>query len=282
MEVKQRGNALGYKILLFIYKVLGYRFVAFILNFVALYYLFFTPSVKKSMRSYYEHQGIKFTNKAYFNHIKMFALSIFDRFVSRIKPEDLTFTIQDREKLKIFENGAIALLSHVGGWGSAAQCLKDRLPLMHVVMKENTQENISKIEQSRQRYNEQSVKIIDLNQGPIAANVQIANALMAKEIVAMMADRVVDRSKTVEVEFFGSRVQINKNPFDIVLRTKKPLATIFVINTGVKKYDLIFDIISLDSVTNMAQSYAKLLEDILKKHPEQWYNFYDYFKEGIK
>ncbi len=57
VEIKQRGNAFGYKLLLLAYNIFGYALVAFILNFVALYYLLFAPSVKKSMQSYYKTQG---------------------------------------------------------------------------------------------------------------------------------------------------------------------------------------------------------------------------------
>lgn len=279
MEIKQRGNAFGYKALLLAYNIFGYRLVAFILNFVALYYLFFTPSVKKSMQSYYEHQGLCLTNKMYFNHIKTFALSIFDRFVSRIKPQDLSFKIYNRDILKELDKGGIVLLSHVGGWASAAYCLKDELPPMNIVMRESTQKNIHKVEESHKRHNEHNLKIIDLNQGSIAANIQIANALMNNELVALMADRVIDDRQTVKVEFFGSKVKINKNPFDIALRLKRPLVAIFVMNIGIKKYDLTLNIIKQDTLELMSQSYSDMLKNILIEHPNQWYNFYDFFKQ---
>lgn len=117
-----------------------------------------------------------------------------------------------------------------------------------------------------------------MNQGGIAANIQIANALMNKEIIAMMADRAVDSTKVVEVEFFGSKVKINKNPFDIAKRMSKPALAIFVINKELRKYDLFFEEIKGDSIEEMAQNYINVLESILKKNPMQWYNFYDFFK----
>ena len=281
MEVKQRGNAFGYRLLLLAYNIFGYKLVAFILNFVALYYLFFTPSVKESMQSYYKQQGLRLTNKLYFNHIKMFAISIFDRFVSRIKPEDLTFCVHNNDVIKTLnENGGVILLSHVGSWASAAHCLEDELPPMSIVMRENTQENIHKVEQNNQRDNEQKVNIIDLNQGAIPANIQIANALMANELVALMADRAVDNRKAIEVDFMSTKVCINKNPFEIAARVKKPLVAIFVTNHSLKKYDLVLELIEENSIEQMAQDYADILQKTVKKHPNQWYNFYDFFKEA--
>jgi len=280
MEIKQRGTAFGYKIVLWIYRLVGYKFVSFILNFVALYYVLFTPLVKKSMQSYYNHQGIKLTSLTYFKHIKMFSLSIFDRFVSRINPEKLKFDIHNLDAIKTLDEGGIVLLSHVGSWATAANCLEDGILSMHIVMRESTQETINKVEKSNNRYNEKSVKIIDLNKGNIAANIQIANALMNKEVIAMMADRVQDKTQVVEVELLGATVNINKTPFDIAKRLKKPMLAMFVLSKGEKEYDLHFEAISLESIKNMAQKYANILEDILKKNPLQWYNFFDFFKDN--
>jgi len=282
MGVKQYGNALGHKIIIGIYTLLGYRFVAFILNFVALYYVLFTPSVKESLKSYYEHLGIKLTHRVYFNHIKLFALSIFDRFISRIKPEELSFVRENREDFMALKDGGIVLLSHIGGWATAAHSLKAEIPPMHIVMRESTKEDINKVEKDYKRENESGVKIIDLNQGPIAANIQIANALMNKEVVAMMADRVVDASKTIEVEFLGSKVKINKNPFDIAFRFKKVLVATFVINVAVKEYKLIFEKIEIEnkSLDEIAQEYMNILTNIIKIYPNQWYNFYDFFNQS--
>ncbi len=280
MEIKQYGSALGHKIILSLYNLLGYKFVSFILNFVALYYVVFTHSTKKSLKSYYEHLGLKLTYLTYFIHIKMFALSIFDRFVSRIKPDELTFTRENREAfLSLNDGGGVVLLSHIGGWATAANILTVDIPVMHIVMNESTKKEISDIENAKQRGNETGVRIIDLNKGAISANVQIANALINNEVVAMMADRVTDKSKVLQVKFLGAIVNINKNPFDIAYRLKKNIITAFVVNTKEREYALIFNKIDINNKTleEVAREYANILEDIVKKHPNQWYNFYDFF-----
>lgn len=279
MAIKQYGNALGHKIILLIYNVLGYKFVSFILNFVALYYVMFTPAIKKSLESYYEHLGIKLTYRVYFRHIKLFALSIFDRFVSRIKPEELSFERENREEFLSLQDGGIVLLSHIGGWATAAHSMKADIPLMNIVMHENTKEDVNRVEKSKLRHNEKSVKVIDLSQGAIAANIQIANALMNKEVIAMMADRVTNPRKVVEVNFLGSKVYINKNPFEIAYRFKKTLVVTFVLLVEEKHYKLVFKKISIDekSLDEIAQEYMNILMQIIRKYPNQWYNFYDFF-----
>lgn len=277
LEIKQRGNALGYKILLSIYSIFGYKVVAFFLNFVALYYLFFTPSVKRSMKSYYSKHGIPFSNKVYFTHIKSFAISILDRFISRIKPQDIIFHTHNEDVIQELQDGGIILFSHVGGWASAAYCLQDQLPPMNIIMRESTQKKVQDMEQNYKRYNEGLVKIINLNDGALAANIQIANALINQELIALMVDRVVNENQVVEVSFFNTCVRMNKNSFDIALRAKKPLVAIFVMKIDHQEYDLTFNKIHSNTIQEMAQEYANLLEMILKRYPYQWYNFYDYF-----
>jgi len=279
MAVKQYGSALGHKIVLSLYNLLGYKFVSFILNFVALYYVLFTPSVKKSLESYYKHLGIELTYMAYFKHIKLFALSIFDRFVSRIKEDDLFFERENREAFLSLEEGGIVLLSHIGGWATAAHSMKAEIPLMHIVMHEATKGDISAVESSKHRHNETNVHIIDLNKGAIAANIQIANALMNKEVIAMMGDRITDPKKVVEVEFLGSKVLINRNPFDIAYRFKKTFVATFVVLTKERHYKLIFKNINTNvgSLEEIAQEYMNILTEIIRIYPNQWYNFYDFF-----
>lgn len=280
MEIKQRGNAFGYKLLLTTYSIFGYRVVAFILNFVALYYFFFAPSVKKNIQNYYNQQDLDFNNLIYYKHIKKFALAIFDRFVSRIKPDDLLFHTHNEKLIEELDEGGVVLLSHVGSWASAAHCLKDQLPPMNIVMRENTQENIQKVEQDNKRDNETNVKIIDINNGTIATNIQIANALISQELVALMVDRAVDARQTIEVDFFKSKVKINRTPFEIAIRMKKPLLSIFVMNTNVKEYNLYLNMIKTSSIDVMAQEYMGLLENMLREYPSQWYNFYDFFESN--
>lgn len=280
MEVKQRGNALGYKIVLSLYKVFGYNVTAFTLNFIALYYLFFTPSTKKMMRSYYERVGLPISSITYFHHIKQFAISIFDRFVSRITPQDLHFDIANLEVVQQANQGGIVLLSHIGSWSTAAHCLEDGILPMNLVMRENTSESIYRVEQSSRRYNEKSVKIIDLAQGAMAVNIQIANALSNSEFVAMMADRVVDARHKIEVKLLGEKVFINKTPFEIAKRLEKPLIALFVMQKNMRRYDLVFHNIDGDTPQAMAQNYCSVLDKVVKKYPLQWYNFYDFFKKG--
>lgn len=279
MGIKQYGSVYGHQIIIGLYKLFGYKVIAIILNFVAFYYALLTPSVKKSLTSYYEHLGLKLDLFTYFKHIRNFSFSIFDRFISRIDPEELSFERENTEEFLSLQKGGIVLLSHIGGWATAAHSMKAEIPPMNIVMNEATKGKISKYEKSKQRKNETNVKILDLNQGAIAVNIQIANALMKKEVVAMMADRVLDPRKVISVNFLGDQVEINKNPFDIAYRLKQPLIATFSVMLKERHYKLIFKKIETENKTleEIAQVYMDILTEIIKVYPDQWYNFFDIF-----
>ncbi|MCW8838454.1 MAG: lysophospholipid acyltransferase family protein [Thiovulaceae bacterium] len=281
MDIAKKDNSLGYSLLLFIYKVLGYKAVSFILNFVALYYVLFARKVKVDLESFYNAQNIKLTNKIFFKHIKSFATSLLDRFVSRINPENFTYNGVNQEYLDTFkESGGIVLLSHFGGWASSTHNLSTKnIPPMNVVMQDNTNKSMQEVEADVKDENKQNVKIIDVNQGAFATNIQIANVLMQGEIVAMMADRVADEKRKIKVKFFSKDVYINKDPFDIAKRMNKPMIVVHTINKGSREYEARY--YKIDSENNTleenAQNYMDILEEVVKEYPYQWYNFYDYF-----
>jgi predicted LPLAT superfamily acyltransferase len=282
MEIAQRGSIIGTKIVLMLYKVVGYRLPSIVVNFIALYYTVTTNSVKKNLLSYYEHLGIDLTFNQYFKHIRFFSFSIFDRFVSRIDPTSLQIDKINEKDFYKLSNGGVVLLSHFGGWAIAANALQDdKLPTINVVMRETTKEELKNIENREIRQNEKHVQIIDLEKGGLAANIKIANSLMAGEIVAFMADRVVDPTKTVTVNFLNKKVNFNRSPFDIAIKTKRPIMAVFIVKVGLKHYKLIVKDLNLKNNTteSLAQNYANTLEKIVKEYPHQWYNFYDFFKQ---
>ena len=282
MEIAQRGSIIGTKIVLMLYKVVGYRLPSIVVNFIALYYTVTTNSVKKNLLSYYEHLGIDLTFNQYFKHIRFFSFSIFDRFVSRIDPTSLQIDKINEKDFYKLSNGGVVLLSHFGGWAIAANALQDdKLPTINVVMRETTKEELKNIENREIRQNEKHVQIIDLEKGGLAANIKIANSLMAGEIVAFMADRVVDPTKTVTVNFLNKKVNFNRSPLDIAIKTKRPIMAVFIVKVGLKHYKLIVKDLNLKNNTteSLAQNYANTLEKIVKEYPHQWYNFYDFFKQ---
>ena len=137
-----------------------------------------------------------------------------------------------------------------------------------------------------QKKNNNNVNIIDLSKGSISSYITIANALLNNESVALMCDRAINTKDNYKLDFFGEKANFNKNPFVIAYKTKKPIILIFVVYEKLLQYKEIFYKIELDynlpieeAVTKSMEQYITYLSSILKEHPTQWFNFYNFWEK---
>lgn len=287
MSQKQRVGGIVVKTLYKFYKIFGYKAVYFSLYFVVSYYFLFAKNVKDALKLYYKHLGLKFSNKIYFQHLFNYALTTSDRFISKADPEIYTFNNPRREHLvNEIQSGSILLLNHFGGWATAGNYFQAEENKIHIVMNEAMLNSAKELEDIIDKKNKANVNVIDLSKGPINAYIQIANALMENESVALMGDRAIDKKNEISIDFLGKKANFNKNPFIIAHKTKKPIIVIFVILQEPLKYKLVFKKIELEydlkediAVEKAMLSYIDYLTTILKENPLQWFNFYNFWEK---
>ncbi|QKF83505.1 lipid A biosynthesis acyltransferase [Halarcobacter ebronensis] len=285
MHTKQRGSGWSIKLVYNLYRLFGYKFIYYLMYPVTFFYFIFAGNVKNALRIYYANLSLPFNNWIYFNHLRMFAICMVDRFISKVSPNSYTFIIEKRDELeKSLRSGLIMLLSHYGGWATSSNSAKVANKL-NIVMKEVLLKEIKSIEESISNEVE-NINIIDLNEGGLSSSIQIANALLNEEVVAMMADRANDKKHTKSMEFFKKSASFNKNPFQIAYKMAKPIILFFVINEGLQKYRVEYLKLELDktlkeeeAITKAMEEYVQVFERILKKNPNQWFNFYNFWRE---
>ncbi len=285
MQTKQRGSGWSIQLVFNMYKIFGYNFIYYLMYPVTFFYFIFASNVKESLKIYYEILGLKFTNLIYFEHLRMFAICMVDRFISKVSPSDYKYIYDDKEELTdILNSGKILLLSHYGGWATASNTphIKNKI---NIVMKEVLLNSIKNIENSIENKN-YKVNIIDLNEGGVSSSIKIANALLSDEIVAMMGDRSNEKKYNEKVKFFDKYAGFNKNPFQIAYKLKKPIVIFFVSNIAKQTYEvkyfnieLNFNLKEKEAIDIAIKEYVKLFEDILLKYPNQWFNFYNFWGE---
>ena len=283
---KQRGSAWSIKLALWVYKILGYKVIYYLQYPIAFFYFLVAKNAKEPLKIYYKHLNIKFSNKIYYGHLRIFAVCLLDRFISKINPENYSFKYENIERSQeVLKSGSILVFSHFGGWASSLSttCVANKI---NIVMQEVMMEGIQEIEKDMN--SESRPHIIDLNHGPISVSIQIANALMNEEIVAMMADRITNAKSIIEVSFLGQKARFNKNPFTIAYKTTKPIVVFFVILKGMQAYEIEDIIIHLDKSKSEEEAtkeaciqYVKKYEEIVRKHPEQWFNLFDFWDKKI-
>jgi len=283
-KTKQRGSRWSINLVFNLYKIFGYKFIYYLMYPVSFFYYLFATNVKESLKIYYANQNIKFTNKIYFEHLRIFAVCLVDRFIAKMDPRSYNFSYTGVDKQKeVLKKGAIILYSHFGGWAASSS-----VPIVNskinIVMQEVMISGIKDIEDDID--NEVNTNIIDLNSGTLSVSIQIANALIENEIVVMMADRSANKKGEISTEFLGKNASFNKNPFQIAYKMNKPILVYFIVLDGIQNYKVEHTHIEMDknlkesdSIMKALNEYTLKYENIIKKHPNQWFNFYDFWKK---
>lgn len=285
MSTRQRGSGWSIKLVFNLYKLFGYNFIYILMYPVSFFYFLFAQNVRRSLKDYYKTLGIEFNNLIYFTHLRIFALCMVDRFISKYDPKSYSFTYEEKEKIqKVLNKKTILLFSHFGGWAASSNN-----PItnntVNIVMQEIILDSIKDIENSIEK-KISTTKIIDQSMGQIPVSIEIANAISNNEIIAIMSDRPTNDKYKYKIKFFGKDAYFNQNPFKIAYRTKTAMLAYFVINTGIQEYsvktisiDLDFNLDEKEAIQLAMKHYIKLFEDILKKYPNQWFNFYNFWEQ---
>ena len=248
---------------------------------VTFFYFLVASNVKEALKIYYKHLDIKFTNALYYEHLRIFAITMVDRFITKVDASSYEFVYDDADTpLEIFKHSTILLQSHFGGWASSSNVSRTTNKI-HVVMQESMMDSIKAIEESIGI--QSNISVIDLNKGTIAVSISIANAMMADEVVAIMGDRASNDKSVIRANFLGEVANFNKNPFQIAYKMAKPILVYFVIYIGIQKYKIEYLRIDLDQEKSESEAIKKALhqyiekyEDVIQRYPKQWLNFFDF------
>jgi len=280
---KQRGSGWSISLVFNLYKIFGYKFIYYLMYPVTFFYFIFATNVRDALKIYYKHLNIPFSNKLFYEHLRVFAICMVDRFISKVDPKSYTFEYDDIESpSKILNSGTILVYSHFGGWAASSNSshVKNKV---NIVMKEVMLNSIKNIETAIKH--KDNINIIDLSEGTISVSVKIANALLNNEIVAIMADRASNIQAEIEVDFLNGKARFNKNPFQIAYKMDKPILVYFIILIGIQRYKVEYIKIDMDktmkedeAILKALNIYIKKYEEILKKYPTQWFNFYNFWE----
>ncbi|MCD4742595.1 MAG: hypothetical protein K8R67_09005 [Desulfobacteraceae bacterium] len=113
----------------------------------------------------------------------------------------------------------------------------------------------------------------------------IVNAFKNNETVGLVIDKRVPAEKGVVVNFFGSRIIVNKNIARLSLQAGVPVVPLFLVRQK-NHYKVIFrpeievkktgD--DIKDIERTAQQFMTIVEDIIKEYPEQFPWFYNRWK----
>lgn len=181
-----------------------------------------------------------------------------------------------------FSSGGYALCAHLGNWEwmMAAAC-SDGMPLVTVVKRTKQPWLTNLMTKYRERFGGE----ILYEQG-VGKN--IVKALANSKIVGMMLDQYMGPPVGVRVNFFGRGAGTMKGLALLAARTKSPVIPVSCYRTGFLKFEVeSFPSVNLElsedlerDIARNTQVFTSILEEMIRKHPEQWLWMHRRWKEN--
>ena len=167
--------------------------------------------------------------------------------------------------------GIILVTGHVGNWELGGLYFVARGWKVNVVGLPDPAPEINSLrDEYRTRYD---VRTILLDGSPFAT-LEMMAALRRGEMVAMLVDRW-GNGNGVQADFFGGPLLLPRGPFVLSRATGAPILPAFVVREG-GSYIGILDppfVAEGPDDAPYARIVARSLEQIIKRFPDQWYNF---------
>jgi lauroyl/myristoyl acyltransferase len=175
--------------------------------------------------------------------------------------------------------GLISLTAHVGNWELAGRLLAGRTArTTHVVVAE---EEALQLEQWVRRDGE-GVRFVTRSRPTVS--IELVAALRRGEVVAVQGDRALGTRGDVLVPFFGRPAPFPLGPFILARAVGMPLVPAFCLLDADHRYAVKVAepiVVARGGEEEAARLWVRALEDVVRQHPTQWFNFFDIWNPDI-
>lgn len=286
---KSKGTPLGYRIFVWVLKTFGVLPAYFLLRFVVLYYFIFSYKASRQIYILYRYKlsygWFSSITKLYKNYF-LLGQSIIDKVVvmSGIKNK-FSFNFDGEENLRkiaALQKGGILLSAHIGNWDVAGHLFKRLETRINIVLYDGEHEQIKKYLEGVTGKRNVNIIVIKNDLSHIYA---ISDAFTKNELVCMHADRFLEGNKTLTTNFLGSPAKFPLGPFLLASTFKVPVSFVFAVKESKLHYHFFASQIKDYSnfaknevMQKMLNDYAEEMESKVKQYPEQWFNYYNFWK----
>ena len=294
-EGRTHGGSLGQKGLFFFFRYMNYSlgkiFLYPVVSIIVLFYMIFSftgfQSIWFYFRKIHKYGFLKSLYKTYINHF-LFGQNLLDKFALFAgKKNRFKISITGQELFDEIINspkGAIIASSHVGNFEISGYLLRQTQKRINGII--YGEEN-PVIQQFRNKILEEN----NVFQIPILEDMShiftINNVLSRGEILTMPCDRIYTGNKAVELDFMGQKADFPTGAYHLASKFDLHVLTLFVMKESANHYHIFLNRIddysnanipSKEKVVLLAKNYVSELQKILKIYPEQWFNFYKFWK----
>jgi predicted LPLAT superfamily acyltransferase len=285
------GHTIGQKALKTVFSILnvrvGYAVLALIIPFYMLFRRKGYLAIYRYFRDRHGYPPLKAFRKTYRNHY-LFGQMLLDRFAVYAGRQNL-FRLENPDNdlfLPMLDDprGCIIAGAHVGNPELCGYLLKQsKKPINSLIFggeAEEVQKNRSKILTGN------NVRLI-----PVAEDMShvfhINRALSEGEIVSIPCDRSHGSAKCVECDFLNGKADFPVGAFVLALQFNVPVLALFVLKISASRYRIHVtpipaspgELPKRERIHAMTRAFVRELERIAGMYPEQWFNFYSFWKK---
>jgi len=212
--------------------------------------------------------------------------------LKRLDPQELANRVAGREQTDravqslIDEGrGAIMVTMHLGHWDLALKLLSRFDVPVHVVMLNEDPEEVRRFADEARAFPNLSVH--QMGSSPLLG-VELMTRLTHGEFVAIQADRPVGQNVIV-TEFFGAPAPLPTGPVQLAMATGVPILPVYMLFDKGSTY-------RIHSLPRMhfarsgnqhsdrdlreaMERMTDMMESVISRHPDQWFNFFDVWPE---
>lgn len=184
--------------------------------------------------------------------------------------------------------GVLCITPHLGNWELGGYVLATKgYPINILTLREESR-SLSRYEEKLRKKAGIHTITIDPKEKPNLAILEIARRLRGNEIVAMVADRIYE-GQGVEIDFFGQSTLYPTGALQLALETGATIIPVFVILKEKMKYwgfigepiPMNMEADKKEAVRQGVQEIAKRFEEMISRYPDQWFNFFPYWKKNV-
>lgn len=176
----------------------------------------------------------------------------------------------------------VQLSSHIGNYEIAGYTLRAERKRFNALVFGGEKGTV--MEERNKMLSRDNIRLI-----PVAEDMShlftLNSALAAGECVSMPADRIFGSPRSIEVTFMGHAARLPLGPFIVPTLRNLDVLSVNVMKTSSLEYTAYVaplhydkDAPTKERARQLAESYVSQLEHMLSRYPEQWYNFFDFWK----
>jgi len=294
LESRERGSVLAIRLAVFLVTVLGRAIPRFFLvRPITLYYLLVARGAREAARDFLRRvHGREPTFGEVYTQLLRFVQMTLDAFFI-VSGKRHHFTVRSNgnehlEKLRDEGRGAILLGAHLGSFYALRMRGGERgLRLYAVVFTQNARMFNDALDELDP---DNSTTLIEMEKdGGMEFMLRIKELVEGGAIVAILADRVHGDARTVLADFFGEAARFPAGPYLLASMLKCPVYLVFGLLEAPSHYELFCEPFAErielprkgrdEALAAYVQAYARRVEHHARAHPDNWFNFYDFWKK---